>query len=53
MVRVLEEEYYIVFLIILKDWVSDFYYNKITGRSYNFITIVRIVKTHFETKENH
>ena len=40
------------FLIILKDWVSDFYYNKITGRSYDFITMVQIVKTYFETKEN-
>jgi hypothetical protein len=39
-VRVLEEQYYITFLIILKDQVSDFYYNKITGRLYNFITIV-------------
>ena len=52
-VRVLKEQYYIAFLIILKDWVSDFYYNKITGILYNFIIIVRIVKTHFETKENY
>ena len=28
------------FPIILKDWASDFYYNKITGRLYNFIIIV-------------
>ena len=40
------------FPIILKDWVSDFYYNKITERLYNFITIVQIVKTHFKTEEN-
>ena len=39
-VRVLEEEYYIVFLIMLKDRVSDFYYDKIIGRSYNFIIMV-------------
>ena len=39
-VGVLEEQYYIIFLIMLKDQVSNFYYNKITGRLYNFITIV-------------
>jgi hypothetical protein len=49
---VLEEQYYIVFPIMLKDWVSDFYYNKIMGRLYDFITMVQIVKTHFETEEN-
>jgi hypothetical protein len=51
-VGVPEEQYYIAFPIMLKDWVSDFYYNKITGRSYDFITIVRMVKTHFKTEEN-
>jgi hypothetical protein len=39
-VKVLEEQYYITFLIILKDRVSDFYYNKIIERSYDFIIIV-------------
>ena len=48
----LKEQYYIAFLIILKDRASDFYYNKITGRSYNFIIIVQIVKIYFKTKEN-
>ena len=37
---------------MLKDWASDFYYNKITRRLYNFITIVQIVKIYFKTKEN-
>ena len=37
---------------MLKDQASDFYYNKITGKSYNFIIIVQIVKTYFKTKEN-
>ena len=37
---------------MLKDWASDFYYNKITGRSYNFIIIVQIVKIYFKTEEN-
>ena len=39
-VKVPEEQYYIAFLIMLKDQASNFYYNKITGRSYDFITIV-------------
>ena len=39
-VKVPEEQYYIAFPIMLKDQVSDFYYNKIMGRLYNFITIV-------------
>jgi hypothetical protein len=39
-VEVLEKQYYIAFPIMLKDWVSDFYYNKITGRLYDFITMV-------------
>ena len=37
---------------MLKDQASDFYYNKIIGRSYDFITIVQMVKTYFKTKEN-
>ena len=40
------------FLIMLKDWASDFYYNKITERSYNFIIIIQMVKIYFKTEEN-
>ena len=39
-IGVLKKQYYIAFLIMLKDQVSDFYYNKIIGRLYNFIIIV-------------
>ena len=39
-VKILKKQYYIAFLIILKGRASDFYYNKITGRSYDFIIIV-------------
>ena len=39
-VKVLKEQYYMAFPIMLKDRASNFYYNKIIGRSYNFITIV-------------
>ena len=37
---------------MLKDQASDFYYNKITGRLYDFITIVQMVKIYFKTEEN-
>ena len=40
------------FPIMLKDQVNNFYYNKITGKSYDFIIIVQIVKIYFKTKEN-
>ena len=39
-VKVPKEQYYIAFLIILKNQASNFYYNKITERLYNFIIIV-------------
>jgi hypothetical protein len=39
-VRVPEEQYHIAFLIMLKNQASNFYYNKIMGRLYNFITII-------------
>ena len=39
-IKVLKEQYYIAFPIMLKDQVSNFYYNKIIERSYNFIIIV-------------
>ena len=51
-VKVPKEQYYIAFPIILKNQASDFYYNKITGRLYDFITIVQIVKIYLKTKEN-
>ena len=52
-VKVLKEQYYIAFSIMLKNQASNFYYNKITGKLYNFIIIVQIVKTYFKTEENH
>ena len=39
------------FLIMLKDRASDFYYNKIIGKLYNFI-IIQMVKIYFKIKEN-
>ena len=38
---------------MLKGRASNFYYNKITSKSYNFKTIIRITKTYFETEENY
>ena len=47
-----EEQYYIVFLIMLKNQASNFYYNKMIGRLYDFIIIVQIIKIYFKTEEN-
>ena len=47
-----EEQYSKAFSIMLKDRASTFYYDKITGRTYDFSTMVAMVKTHFETEEN-
>ena len=47
-----ENQYCNAFSIMLKDRARAFYYDKITGRTYNFITTVAIMKTHFETEEN-
>ena len=47
-----ERQFYLVFSIILKDKASDFYYDKITGRSYDFRTMVDLMRSHFETEEN-
>jgi hypothetical protein len=51
-VRVPEDQYHNAFLVMLKDRASSFYYSKITGRPYDFITMVAMVKMHFETEEN-
>ena len=37
---------------MLKDKASDFYYDKITGRSYDFCTIINLIRTYFETEES-
>jgi hypothetical protein len=37
---------------MLKDKASDFYYDKITKRSYDFRTMVDLIRSHFETEEN-
>jgi hypothetical protein len=47
-----EDQYHNVFSLMLKDYASNFYYNRITRRLYDFITMVSMVKRHFKTKEN-
>jgi hypothetical protein len=37
---------------MLKDKASDFYYDKIAGRSYDFYTMVNLIRTYFETEES-
>ena len=35
-IRLLDTQYYSTFLIMLKGQVSNFYYNKLSSRSYDF-----------------
>jgi len=48
-----EAQYHLAYSIMLKGRASNFYYDKIAGRSYDFDTIVNMTKAHFETEENH
>ena len=47
-----EAQFYLIFFIMLKNKAFDFYYDKITKRSYDFRTIVNLMRSHFETEEN-
>ena len=38
---------------MLKGQASNFYYNKLSKKLYNFPTIVNLIKAYFKTKENH
>jgi len=46
-------QYYSAFSIMLKGRASNFYYDKLSGRSYDFQTMINLTKAHFETEENH
>jgi hypothetical protein len=47
-----EAQFHLAFSIMLKDKASDFYYDKITGRSYDFRTMIDFMRSYFETEEN-
>jgi hypothetical protein len=47
-----EEQFQKAFSVMLKDYARSFYYSRITGRPYDFIIMVAMVKEHFETEEN-
>jgi hypothetical protein len=46
-------EYAKAFSCMLKRCISLFYYNKITGRGYNFEAILIQMREHFKTKESY
>ena len=48
-----ENQYHNAFSVMLKDRANAFYYSRITGRPYDFIIIMAMVKEHFKTEENH
>jgi hypothetical protein len=37
---------------MLKDKAFDFYYDKIAGRSYDFRTMIDLIRTYFKTEES-
>jgi len=47
-----ERQFHLAFSTMLKDKVFDFYYDKIARRSYDFRTMVNLIRTHFETEES-
>ena len=47
-----EDQYHNAFSTMLKDQAAHFYYNKLSGRSYDFLTIVNMMRAHFKTEEN-
>jgi hypothetical protein len=50
-VGLVNNQFHLAFSIMLKGRASAFYYNKIFKQSYDFITIIKITKTYFKTKE--
>jgi len=50
-VGLLDTQFHSAFSIMLKGRASAFYFDKISGRSYDFATMVEMTKTHFETEE--
>ena len=47
-----ERQFHLAFSTMLKDKASDFYYDKIIRRSYDFRTMVDLMRSYFETEEN-
>ena len=47
-----ERQFHLAFFTMLKDKASDFYYDKIAERSYDFRTMVDLMRSYFETEEN-
>jgi hypothetical protein len=47
-----EDQYHDAFSTMLKDRAAHFYYDKLSGRSYDFLTMVDMMRAHFETEEN-
>ena len=38
--------------IILKKQITNFYYDKFTGKEYTFENMIELIKIHFETDQN-
>jgi len=44
-------QFHLAYSVMLKGRASSFYYDKISGRSYDFAIMIEMTKTHFETEE--
>jgi hypothetical protein len=51
-IRLDKTQFHLAFLSMLKERALDFYYDKISGRLYEFTKIVEMTKAHFKTEEN-
>ena len=51
-VGLLNIQYYNAFLVMLKGRAVTFYYNNLSGKSYDFKDIITKTKIHFEIEEN-
>ena len=47
-----ERQFHLAFSTMLKDKASDFYYDKIAERSYDFRTMIDLIRTYFKTEES-
>jgi hypothetical protein len=47
-----ETQYHNAYSVMLKERASNFYYDKLAGRSHDFQTMIDLTKAHFETEEN-
>ena len=51
-VKLLNAQRHEILSIILKERVTNFYYDKLAGKGYTFENIIKLIRIHFETDQN-